>query len=246
MGLKGIHLKKYSEQGSMLMGTLFIILALGAALVFYRAELEQLKNSYTNTQAEVEALRKQTQISVSEGLQIEQARFELMRIPTEITFEFKKTYPRPVGAIGFKTDEVHIFYKTDYTFTYGYDLEDWQWCASLGDQPGFVKLRAPKAIWTNQNIKIAPTKWRTINGIFYETQLGEIVQAEVTRMLAHKIMQTAKKHLNDGAMQNNMQRALKQFLVEVMNASHPAGNPVSGVEFVTDMDANCQPLAAES
>jgi len=141
------------EKGSLLVGALILVIALGAALFIYMAELTKVKGDYQLAQQEVSHLKKLSEISISQGLQVEEAVFEFISIPTEIAFEVDAHYPRPQGAVGFKTDHVHIFYKTDYTFTYGYDLEGWQWCAALDkDAPGVVKVRRPNPIWTNKNI----------------------------------------------------------------------------------------------
>jgi hypothetical protein len=232
-----------SQKGSLLVGALLLVIALGAALFVYMAELTQVKADYDTAQKQVKQLKQLSEISISQGLQIEQALFEFISIPTEIAFEINEHYPRPMGAVGFETDHVHIFYKTEYTFTYGYDLENWQWCAqTVADKPGVVRVRQPNVVWTNKNTSIAPTIWRTINGIFYETELSEVVQTQATTLLSKKISETSKKHLNDHTMKLSMARALKQFLIEVMNASHAASNPVSGIELVTNLNAECKAI----
>lgn len=232
-----------SQKGSLLLGALVLVMALGVALYVYTEELAKVKADYITAQKQVKQLKQLSEISISQGLQIEKALFEFISIPTEIAFEINEHYPRPMGAVGFETDHVHIFYKTEYTFTYGYDLENWQWCAqTVANKPGVVKVRQPNVVWTNKNITIAPTIWRTINGIFYETELSEVVQTQATTLLSKKISETAKKHLNDKTMKLSMARALKQFLIEVMNASHPASNPVSGIELVTNFNADCKAI----
>ncbi|SHG12535.1 hypothetical protein SAMN04487965_3341 [Microbulbifer donghaiensis] len=232
-----------NQKGSVLIGAIVVAAILGVALFFYVSKFEQAKKDYEDTRSALEHLKKLNEISVSEGIQVKQAIFEFVNIPTEISFRFKEEYDRPKGGSGVLDEQVDILYKTDYIFTYGYDLEDWAWCASLSEvKPSFVTVRKPKAIWTNKNKKVAPKEWFTIEGIHYQEELGAKIQSDAANRLSDKLVQISSKHLSDDAMNSNMERALKEFLMEIMNSSYEKSNPVSGIDFVTNLDSACKKI----
>ena len=230
-----------NQKGSVVIVVVAVAAILAAVLFFYVQKFERVKQDYENTRDELVHLKKLNEISVSEGIQVKQAVFEFVSIPTEIAFRFKEEYKKPKGFTkGFLNEQVDIIYKTDYKFTYGYDLKDWVWCAEISNEkPSFVTVRQPKATWTNKNKKIAPTEWFTIEGIHYQEELGAKIQSDAASRLSEKLTEVSERHLSDQAMKSNMERSLKEFLMEVMNSAHKDSNPVSGIDFVTNLDSTC-------
>lgn len=232
-----------NQKGNTLLGALVIVVGLGVALAIFINKFQGVKEDYDKVMKELENLKQLNEISVSEGIQVKQAIFEFINIPTEITFRFKEEYKRPKGGSGFFKEKVDIIYRTDYTFTYGYNLEKWNWCASVSNKKqGYVQVRKPIPGWTNKNTQIAPKEWFTLEGIHYQEELGAKIQKDAMSRLTKKLQQISQKHLRDTAMNSNMERALKDFMVEVMNSSYENANPVSGIEFIENLDTDCNKI----
>lgn len=202
-----------------------VLLALGAAGAYVTIDwLEQKKK--------IEALEKLREIKALDGILREALTFEFAQVTTTFVLEFRETYDRPPGGAGFLNDLVHAFYSTDYTFTFGYNLQDWNWCAKVVDQAkGIVQVHAPEIVWTNAQVSINPDLLgNPIDGVFY-TDLEADVRRDVKERMSQKIEQRAEAYLVDPVLKTTIERALSNFLQQTMNDAHD-GNPISEVVIV--------------
>jgi len=210
---------------SVILGVLVLALAIGAGF---------MGNDWLQKKEKIEKLEKMREIASLDGILQEAMTFEFARIKSTLVLEHNETYDRPSGGAGALDDKVHIVYQANYTFTFGYDLKEWDWCARVIDKAnGVVAVRAPEVVWTNANTSFVPDKWITIEGIYY-TDLENEVEAVVKALMADKIRERAEDYLKDDKMQTSIRRSLSNFLLQTMNDAHQDANPISKVVLTAD------------
>ena len=209
------------QKGNINLVLVIILIALGAAGSY-------ITQDWIKQKQRVEKLEKLRKIKALDGILKDALTFEFAQVTTTFILELKEKYDRPAGGAGVLKDLVHAFYSTDYTFTFGYDLQDWDWCSKVLDpQKGVVQVRAPAVVWTNKQTSINPDRGTTIDGIFY-TDLEAVVQQDVRERMSQKIKEKADAYLADPKLQLNIERALSNFLQQTMNEAHD-GSPISRV-----------------
>jgi len=209
------------QRGSVNLVLVIALLVIGAAGSYITIDWIKQKDRVD----ELEKLRK---IKALDGILKDALTFEFAQVTTTFMLELNERYDRPPGGAGVLRDLVHAFYSTDYTFTFGYDLQNWDWCSKVTDKKqGIVQVRAPKVAWTNRQTSINPDQGTTIDGIFY-TALESEVQQDVRDRMTKKIKEKADAYLSDPKLKLNIERALASFLRQTMNEAHD-GNPISKV-----------------
>ncbi len=209
------------QKGSVNLAFVIALLAIGAAGAYITVDWIKQKDRVE----ELENLRK---IKALDGILKDALTFEFAQVTTTFVLELEEKYDRPPGGVGVLKDLVHAFYSTDYTFTFGYDLQNWDWCSKVIDkQQGIVQVRAPEVSWTNAHTSINPDQGTTIDGIFY-TDLESKVQQDVKDRMTKKIKEKADAYLSDPKLKLSIERALSSFLQHTMNEAHD-GNPISKV-----------------
>jgi len=209
------------QHGNINVVLIVLLLAIGAAGTYVILDWVKQKSRVE----ELENLRK---IKALDGILKDALTFEFAQVTTTFVLELKEKYDRPSGGLGALNDLVHAFYSTDYTFTFGYDLQNWNWCSKVVDKErGIVQVRAPEVAWTNTQTAINPDKGTVIDGIYY-TDLESVVQQDVKKRMTSKIREKAEAYLSDTKLKLNIERALSNFLQQTMNEAHD-GNPISKV-----------------
>jgi hypothetical protein len=210
-----------NHKGNITIILVVLLLLIGAAGAYITMDWIKQKDKV----AELEKLR---EIKALDGILKDALTFEFAQVTTTFVLELNEKYDRPPGGVGVLKDLVHAFYSTDYTFTFGYDLQNWDWCSkTLDQQQGIVQVKAPDVAWTNAHTSINPDRGTTIDGIYY-TDLESVVQQDVKKLMTKKIKEKASAYLADSKLKLNIERALSGFLQQTMNDAHD-GNPISKV-----------------
>ncbi|MBD3670241.1 MAG: hypothetical protein HUJ29_05650 [Gammaproteobacteria bacterium] len=221
-----------TQNGGANLFLIILLLAIGPAGTYITLDWYKQKEKLE----ELESLRK---IKSLDGILEDALTFEFAQVESTFLVEHKKRYPRPEGGMGVTSDKVHALYSAEYTFTFGYDTQDWNWCSKIIDQnKGIVQVRAPRVVWTNTQTSINPDVVVTIDGIFY-TELEAQVQQDVKRLMTKKIQDKARSYLSDPKLKLNIERALSFFLQQTMNDAHE-GNPISRVIISDTCDQDTQ------
>jgi hypothetical protein len=209
-----------NQNGNITLALIILLVLIGGIGGYITFDWMEQKKKIAN----LEELRK---IKSTDGVIENSLTFEFATVSTTIFFEHEGEYKTDSRIY---TDEVHMFYTTDYSFTFGYNLDSWDWCTKvINEELGEIQVTAPPIEWTNSNKVITPSSYGKPIAKIHYPEVTPMVQAEVTEKLSKMLEDKAQSYLQSKHLKSSVEQALSKFLQDTINAGYEKSNPISKV-----------------